>query len=134
MIRPGQQGGLICLNDRFFDPTNDYGDEFSVFRAKIGADGKLGAAQLEPDKWHDVTLKWNLAQSTCQLLVDGQAAGKLKIVNQTINGISYVRFRSTAAKVDKGGFSDRQRQSGHRRSIRPLLAAGRIKLSTSGAT
>jgi hypothetical protein len=104
MFRTGFLGGVICLNDRMFDPANDYGEELAVFRAELGADGRMGDVMLQPDQWHDITLAWDLNISECRLLVDGQSAGHLKVRNETLNGISYVRFRSAATAIDTAGF------------------------------
>ena len=104
MIRKGYQGGIICLNDRMFDPANDFGEEFAVFRTDLGADGRLGDGVLEPGKWYDITLKWNLDVPECRLLIDGENAGVLDIRHPTINGVSYVRFRSAATELDTAGF------------------------------
>jgi hypothetical protein len=98
------QGGSICLNDRMFDPSNDYGEEFSVFKVDIGPDGQLGDAKLSPEDWHEVTLQWDLSADQCNLLVDGKPSGELKVRHPTINGCSYVRFRSAAKTVDPAGF------------------------------
>ena len=104
MVQSRSQGGIICLNDRMFDPANDFGEEFSVFQVRLGADGSIGNARLEPDNWHDVTLKWDLSTSKCQLLIDNQTAGTVTLRNKTINGISYIRFRSAAQQIDTTGF------------------------------
>ncbi|MEX0820363.1 MAG: sialidase family protein, partial [Pirellulaceae bacterium] len=48
MIHAGSHGGIICLNDRMFDPANDYGEEFAIFQIGIGADGSIGSASLVP--------------------------------------------------------------------------------------
>ncbi len=104
MIRKGYQGGIICLNDRMFDPANDFGEEFAVFRTDLDADGRVGNTVLEPGRWHDITLKWNLEVPECRLLVDGKNAGVLEVRNKTFNGVSYVRFRSAASKLDTAGF------------------------------
>jgi hypothetical protein len=37
------------------------------------------------------------------LLVDGQDAGMLPLPHPTLNGLSYVRFRSAASEVDPAG-------------------------------
>jgi hypothetical protein len=76
MMRPGSKGGIVWLNDRMFDPTNDHGEEFAVFRVDVGADGRVGGARLTPGAWHDVTLEWDLGKPSCRLLVDGQDAGE----------------------------------------------------------
>ncbi|MAG93493.1 MAG: hypothetical protein CMJ48_07065, partial [Planctomycetaceae bacterium] len=104
MIRKGSHGGIISLNDRMFDPSNDYGEQFAVFRADLAVDGKVGAAVLQPGRWHELTLRWNLEDSQCRLLVDGRQAGILELRNKTLNGISYVRFRSAAETIDTAGF------------------------------
>ncbi|MBI3462023.1 MAG: exo-alpha-sialidase, partial [Planctomycetes bacterium] len=103
MLRKGSLGGSISLNDRMFDPANDYGEELAVFRADLGADGRVGDAVLQPDHWHEVTLKWDLKLPECQVMVDGMPAGKLSLRNATLNGISYVRFRSAAKEIDTAG-------------------------------
>jgi hypothetical protein len=104
MIRKGGQGGTLCLNDRMFDPCNDFGEEFAVFRVGIGSDGKMGDKRLTAGQWHDVRLSWNLGTQTCQLSVDGQPAGSVPLRNESVNGVSYVRFRSAATKPDPEGF------------------------------
>lgn len=103
-IQKGGQGGMLCLNDRMFDPCNELGEEFAVFRVGIGADGEIGNTRVTPGEWHNVRLNWNLGTKTCDLSVNGQPAGKVPLRNESINGISYVRFRSAATKVDAKGF------------------------------
>ena len=87
-----------------FDPANDDGEDLAVFQVGIGADGELGNARLTPGEWHDVTLEWDLSDSQCVLLVDDEPAGTVSVLNQTLNGISYIRFRSAARQIDKAGF------------------------------
>jgi hypothetical protein len=103
MTRKDSDGGFICLNDRMFDPVNDYGEQFSVFRIDLSPASQLGKV-LKPETWHDITLQWNLADSECRVLVDDKEVDVLPINNQTINGISYVRFRSAARALDSAGF------------------------------
>ena len=104
MIREGYLSGMICLNDRMFDPANDYGEEFAVFQVGMGADGGIGNASLVPGTWHDVRLEWDLSSSKCLLLVDEKPAGEVPLRNTTLNGISYIRFRSAAREIDAAGF------------------------------
>jgi len=87
-----------------FDPANGFGEEFAVFRTELHADGKMGDGRLEFDKWHDITMKWNLEVPECRLLIDGRNAGTLDLGQQTLNGVSYVRFRSAAETLDPAGF------------------------------
>lgn len=98
MIRQGSLGGMLTLNDRMFDPANDHGEQLAVFSTPLNAE------VLSPQVWHDVSLKWNLAKSECQVFVDGAKVDQLSIKNSTLNGVSYIRFRSTARDPDTAGF------------------------------
>ena len=104
MIQQGFHGGVLCLNDRMFDPVNELGEEFAVFRATIGRDGSIGSTTLTPDEWADIGLDWDLSRGICQLSVNGKTAGELSLQNQTLNGLSYIRLRSTAMEQDTAGF------------------------------
>jgi hypothetical protein len=104
MIRKGCRGGIVALNDRMFDPTNNQGEELAAFRISIGADGSIGNTTLAMDQWHDVSLKWDLSMSTCMLLVNDEPVGEVSLRNKTLNGINYIRFRSTAREIDTAGF------------------------------
>ncbi|NQT12463.1 MAG: hypothetical protein HQ582_06935, partial [Planctomycetes bacterium] len=68
------------------------------------AGGRVGDRVLEPGKWHEIALKWNLDVPECRLLVDGNDAGLLDVRHQTLNGVSYVRFRSAAKELDTAEF------------------------------
>jgi hypothetical protein len=104
MIREGSDGGIISLNDRMFDPANDYGEEFAIFQVGIGADDRIGNASLLPGEWHDVRLEWDLSGAKCLLSVDDKQVGEVPLRNKTLNGISYIRFRSAAHRIDTDGF------------------------------
>jgi hypothetical protein len=97
MTRTGSRGGVITLNDRFFDPANDLGEEFSVFRVS------LDQLDLVPNQWSDLRLDWNLAEKSCFLSINGKKAFYLPQQNPTLNGLSYLRFRSTATEDDPVG-------------------------------
>ncbi|MCA9069831.1 MAG: hypothetical protein KDA84_12950, partial [Planctomycetaceae bacterium] len=104
MVREGFRGGVVALNDRFFDPTNDLGEEFSVFQAAIGKDQKLGRVQLKAGQWYDLRFEWDLSEGHCLLHINNRLAARLPLRSPTLNGLSYVRFRSTANDVDEAGF------------------------------
>lgn len=103
MIRRGSQGAVLCLNDRFFDPSVDWGEEFAVFRLPLEDDGRIGSVKANPDTWQDVKMEWDLSVPLCRVFVNGQPAGELKPIHPTLNGLSYVRFRSTAKAMDNEG-------------------------------
>jgi len=105
MLRTGFGGGNISLNDRFFNPTDEAGEANAMFRLQIPANGTLTAdSRLELDRWHDVTLQWNLDARTCSFSVDGKPAGTLSQHGRTLNGVCYLRLRSTAESLDPAGF------------------------------
>lgn len=104
MFRKGSQGGSISLNDRFFDPVNDWGEDLAIFRVDLSPEGKIGDVQLKADKWAEVNLDWDLGDETCRVTVDGKLASQLTILNPTLNGLSYLRLRSAATEKDSAGF------------------------------
>lgn len=104
MIHNGFHGGVLCLNDRMFDPANDLGEEFAVFRAEIETDGTIGTTKLTPGEWADIRFDWDLTDGFCELSVNGTSAGKLPLQHQTLNGLSYIRLRSVATERDTAGF------------------------------
>src|SRR5690606_38090553 len=75
----------------------------AVFSVPIDADGRCGEQTLEAGRWYDLTLSWDLAAGACNLHVDGHPAGTLPLRQPTLNGVSYVRFRSAAGEVDPAG-------------------------------
>ena len=93
----GSQGSTIALNDRMFDPANDFGEEFAVFRVE------LNDLDLTPDQWHVLRLDWDLSQERCLLKTDNAPPVELPLRHPTLNGLSYLRFRSTAKEADALG-------------------------------
>ena len=104
MFREGSQGGVICLNDRFFDPVNDWGEDLAIFRAELTSGGKIGDVQLTAGEWSEVAFDWDLGAATCRVSVDGKLASELKMRHPTLNGLSYLRLRSAATEKDSAGF------------------------------
>ncbi len=105
-IRLGKdcQGGSIALNDRMFDPSNDAGERLATYRMDFTPNARLGTLPLETDRWYDVRIDWNLSHSDAKLFVDNQLVDNLPLLNVTLNGLSYVRLRSSATSIDATGF------------------------------
>ena len=97
-VRSGSQGSMIALNDRMFDPANDFGEEYAVFRVS------LSDFSLAPDKWHVLRFDWDLSTQRCHLKIGDAKPVELPLRHPTLNGLSYVRFRSTAKETDPLGF------------------------------
>lgn len=103
LLPKNSQGAVLCLNDRMFDPANDHGEEFAVFQMELRADSASGRP-LAIDQWNDVELTWDLSKAPqCHVRVNGQNIGTSPVRHPTLNGISYVRFRSSATTPDTAG-------------------------------
>ncbi|WP_417391647.1 sialidase family protein [Gimesia sp.] len=96
-VHSGSQGSIIALNDRMFDPTNDFGEELAVFRVS------LGELDLASDQWHVLRFDWDLSTQTCLLKIGERKPIELPLRHPTLNGLSYIRFRSTAKDTDPLG-------------------------------
>jgi len=105
MLRPGFAGGAVALLDRFFNPNDTAADAEAMFRLPIDARGSLaGMTTLEPDRWYDLHLAWDVVAARCEVSVDGRNVGTLAMQKPTVNGISYLRLASTASEPDAAGF------------------------------
>jgi BNR repeat-like domain len=100
----GCLGASIALNDRMFDPSNDDGERLAMYRVDFTADARIGTLQLETDRWYDLRVEWALSQSDARLFINDRFAEKLPLLNDTLNGLSYVRLRSSATSIDATGF------------------------------
>jgi hypothetical protein len=103
-IQQGCLGGSIALNDRMLDPSNDDGERLAIHRIAFGDDARIGSVPLENNRWYDVRIKWDLSQSYAELFIDDRLVEKIPLLNPTLNGISYVRFRSNTNAIDPSGF------------------------------
>ncbi len=101
----GSQGAVFSLNDRFFDPSNTLGEEASVFQARVTAD------DVKPDIWHTLSLRWDLGRGRCEYRLDDTRISTLPLHSRTLNGVSYLRIRSAAAKPDPHGIIIRRVQA-----------------------
>jgi hypothetical protein len=93
-INDGCRGASVALNDRFFDPSDDAGEKLAIFQ--------LPFDDVEPDKWHTLELAWDIDAERCTMRLNGQQTATLTQRNETPNGISYLRLRSTADTIDAG--------------------------------
>jgi len=91
------QGTMITLNDRMFDPANDFGEELAVFRVSVSD------LKLAPDQWHLLRFEWDLSTQRCVVRFGDARPIELPLRHPTLNGLSYVRFRSTAKESDPHG-------------------------------
>ncbi|MCK5701425.1 MAG: hypothetical protein KAI29_09740, partial [Cyclobacteriaceae bacterium] len=47
-------------------------------------------------QWQIMTIKWDLDYKKCDLYINENLHSKVSLINDTDNGISYLRFRSLA--------------------------------------
>ena len=107
MARRGFHHAAIALTDRFFDPADPQGNREAVFLLRIASVTKHDGSttlKLEPAKWYTLTLNWNLPMQRCEVTLDGDHVKTLRVNRPTVNGISYLRLRSTARQHDPAGF------------------------------
>ncbi|HEY1048138.1 MAG TPA: sialidase family protein [Prosthecobacter sp.] len=93
----GSQGAVFSLNDRFFDPSNTIGEDVAVFQAGVTTDN------AKADEWHTLSLRWDLERGQCEQRLDDMLVSTLPVRTRTLNGVSYLRIRSAAAKPDAHG-------------------------------
>lgn len=98
-IPEGGQGGTISLTDRWFNPSDTTAHEFAMYNYQLSG--------LEENKWHTLVFGWDLSadKNTCSVMDEGgNEVATLPLNFDTINGINYVHFISTAMQEDTKGF------------------------------
>ncbi|NUQ61268.1 MAG: exo-alpha-sialidase [Pirellulales bacterium] len=104
-LATGFGGGSVAIADRFIQPTDAIGEKQSVFTLPIPASGRLEeGVRLEPNRWHTLSMAWDLDQGQCRVQVDDRQAGTLTTADSNAFGLSYLRLRSTAPARDPAGF------------------------------
>ncbi|MFC2075559.1 sialidase family protein [candidate division KSB1 bacterium] len=107
LLRSGFKGGMISLTNGFWNPADPRGDEMAMYSLNIPANGQINSTTtLAKEKWITLTLGWDKSNMACKVYVDNVLQKQtLPIKNKPgIDGINYVRFRSTAESEDLGGF------------------------------
>lgn len=98
-IPEGSQGGRISLTDRWFNPSDTTAYKFAMYNFELTG--------LQTNKWHKLLFKWDLTSNSksCSVMDEkGNKIATLPLSQETINGISYVHFISTAKQKDTKGF------------------------------
>jgi hypothetical protein len=73
-----------------------------MFQSRVTTDA------AKPDTWHTLSLRWDLTRGECEQRLDDQLIATHKLRHRTLNGLSYLRIRSAAAKPDPHGVIIRQ--------------------------
>jgi BNR repeat protein len=107
-LRPGGQGLVISLHDRWFNPVDVTAERFAAFRITIPGDGRLGDAAVMPvDRWCQLSLVWDGLDEAAEarVLLNGQDTGRRLPLHQAPrNPLSYVHVISAAESIDDAGF------------------------------
>ena len=105
MLQKGFGGASIALTDRFFNPTDDNGEEKAMFLLPIYDNGTLqGGARFDHGHFYKLELDWDVDRRHCRALVDDLPVGGLPLLNETSAGVCYLRLRSTAPSIDISGW------------------------------
>ncbi|RKN86170.1 sialidase family protein [Paenibacillus ginsengarvi] len=104
----GFSGAWICLNDAFYDPWYSDGETNAIFKLKVSPDGTIeNGERLELDRWHTLSLSWDLSRRSCEVLAEGMGTVvTLTQINQPADGapICYLRLKCTAAELSADTF------------------------------
>ena len=98
-IPEGSKGGRLSLSDRWFNPSDTTAYQFAMYNFDLSG--------LEQNRWNDLVFEWDLASDTqtCSVKDEkGNEIASLPLNFDTVNGINYVHFISTADEEDTKGF------------------------------
>ena len=102
-IQRGFGGANLALTDHFSVPF-DAEDQFhNLYNLRIGAGGELpSGAKLALERWQEVFLEWDVEKRECRVKVEGRIVGVIRQQREGV-GASYLRVRSLAKELEKGG-------------------------------
>ena len=55
-------------------------------------------------KWHNLRFSWDIVNKNCDVILNGKHIYTIPLKNETLNGISYLRLRSTSPTIDIAGY------------------------------
>lgn len=101
----GAAGTQITLTDRWFNPTDPVVADYSQFVLRLDGAGRInGHPALQPDRWHVLTLRWDLQKAPAGTFrIDDGPELELPQAVATVNGVSYLHVQSAAAAADPHG-------------------------------
>lgn len=98
----GFGGASIALTDVWSQPTNDLTSLQAPYLIFVPTTLEYGSFTFAPDKWYEMTVKWNENQAT--VYVDGVAVKTIEKAAEYLHGLSYLRLRNEAVWDDAAGF------------------------------
>jgi hypothetical protein len=98
-IDEGSKGGRISLTDRWFNPSDTTAFMFAMYNFELEG--------LQVNRWHKLRFEWDLTKDKNNCMVTDENRNiihKLPLIQESMNGISYVHFISVADREDEKGF------------------------------
>ncbi len=100
----GPANASVTLTDHFSSPFDAEGELNGLYTLELsggetGPDGR----RIEPVKWHDLELTWDIDKRKCMVAVDSSRWKELPLQRLATEGACYLRFRSLADRPSKGG-------------------------------
>jgi hypothetical protein len=106
LTRKDSRGFSLAFNNRFFNPTDDRGEQESAFAFRFASDvSSENTIALFADQWHTLKIEWDFERNHTQLSLDGKVVSRGGMKQKLFGGVSYLRIRSTAAEIDQEGLS-----------------------------
>jgi hypothetical protein len=103
LLRSGFAGSSFALADRYYDPTDTAGERQALYDLRISAYRQvMSGGSLEANRWHTLSLNWNVAEKSCEVAIDGKKFPQLSLLNDGDEGPNYLRLRSLAQAADDG--------------------------------
>jgi len=109
MLPKGSQGARINLNDRWFNPVDTTAYQFSMYSVELHPGSSIeNSFSPEEDTWYTLRFEWKGLRDPdsdkCRLYVNNSDQPVLLPLNrESMNGISYVHFISSAEAEDSHG-------------------------------
>lgn len=98
-IPEGSLGGKISLSDRWFNPSDTTAYKFAMYNFEMEG--------LQKNQWHTLFFDYDLTVGNKNCIVTDENGNEIIILplnRESIHGLSYVHFISTAQQEDEKGF------------------------------
>lgn len=95
-LNPGFGGGVIALEDRFFDPIDPQSESMSIFSFRLGSDGRVGQGStfLSTGEWVTLELAWDAVVGELVVSADGEEALTVAMNDSPFGGVNYLHLRA----------------------------------------
>jgi hypothetical protein len=96
-------GANLALADHYSVAWDKEDYLYSLWNVPIDEQGRLlGKEALAPNRWHDLTIEWNVTSRVAKVSLNKKRIASLPLRRET-TGANYLRIRSTAVGADPAG-------------------------------